>query len=137
MEEEKVRKSWTEEPPPDEGMRRLRQEERPSRQGAAAMLAYAKVQADEILGSPAGEGTAAGGDGSRPGGGRGRGRRPGRRLPPGLRRGTHQAQGERARQEEELRARPEQIRVFLERASAAREELMEQTREELCDLSLR
>ena len=51
--------------------------------------------------------------------------------------GLTQARAEwNAKQEEALRHQAEEFRVFLEKASAARESLMDETQVELCDLSL-
>ena len=127
----------TEEPPPDV---EEAPEEEPKQDGAAAMLAFAKVQADEILADArrerdklleeareqAKQEAEAAKEEARADGFR-----------QGCAEGLTQARAEwNAKQEEELRRQAEEFRVFLEKASAARESLIDETQVELCDLSL-
>ena len=115
-------------------------EEEPKQDGAAAMLAFAKVQADEILADArrerdklleeAREQAKQEAEAARE-----EARTDGFRQ--GCAEGLIQARAEwNAKQEEELRRQAEEFRVFLEKASAARESLIDETQVELCDLSL-
>ena len=109
-------------------------------QGAAAMFSYAKVQSETIIAQAKSEGEALLEEYRRQAMEeaqqlREEAKQEGFRQ--GYADGLVKAQAEsRARQDEEFQKQAGQIRDFLQRATQAREELMEQAREELCDLSI-
>ena len=115
-------------------------EPEPEQDSAAAMLSFAQVQADEILADArrerdklleeAREQARQEAEAARE-----EARADGFRQ--GCAEGLTQARAEwNAKQEEALQRQAEAFRSLLEKATAARENLMDQTREELCDLSL-
>lgn len=108
--------------------------------GAAALFSYARVQADEIVAQARKEGEALLEDLRRQAAqeaeqARAAAQEEGFRQ--GYAQGLEQARAEsKSAMEEQLRQQGKEISAFLEKVSQAREELIDQTRDELCDLSV-
>ena len=129
-----------ESPPPEENPSPEEEPEEDAGAGAAALFSYARVQADEIVAQARREGealleqyrTQAEQEAQET---RETARQEGYRQ--GYADGMKKAQVESAAaMEDQRREEQQEVRAFLEKATQAREDLLEKTQDELCDLSI-